>query len=170
MQSQQELEHQLRQLLNDAQYRAATSGSRALLVLAGAGSGKTRVITYRLARLLEKGVRPWEILAVTFTNKAAGEMKERIAALVGPQANRLWVSTFHATSARILRRDFHHLGRSTDFAIYDTSDSESVVRECIKELNITREECTPRSVRNAISYLKNHMMTPGDARKNHSAE
>jgi len=153
----------LRAALNDAQYQAVTSNSRALIVLAGAGSGKTRVITYRLAYLLSQGVPPFQVLAVTFTNKAAGEMKARIERLVGPEARRLWVSTFHSACARLLRREFHHFGRASNFAIYDTSDSESVLRECLKELNLSAKECPPAALRDSISYFKSHLLNPQQA-------
>ena len=154
----------LQACLNESQYRAVTSASRAVLVLAGAGSGKTRVITYRLAHLLmDRATPPHQVLAVTFTNKAAGEMKSRIERLVGPDARQLWVSTFHATAARLLRREIPALGRARDFAIYDTDDTKAVLRECLKELGLPPKEISPEAIRGGISYLKNHLLGPEQA-------
>src|SRR3954466_15219751 len=110
--------------LNPEQAEAVTHGDGPLLVVAGAGSGKTRVLTHRIAHLIsDRGVSPFEILAITFTNKAADEMKARVAALVGRVAERMWVSTFHSACVRILRRDGHHLGYTSSFTIYDQADS-----------------------------------------------
>ena len=110
--------------LNPAQYQAVTAGDGPLLILAGAGSGKTRVLTYRIAYLLtERKFGPEELLAVTFTNKAAAEMRERLAGLLGAHASRLWISTFHSACARILRQDIEHLGYRRNFTVYDESDS-----------------------------------------------
>jgi DNA helicase-2/ATP-dependent DNA helicase PcrA len=153
----------LKSELNEAQYRAVTSTAPALLVLAGAGSGKTRVITYRIARLLEEGVRPEQILAVTFTNKAAGEMRSRIERLAGPDAKRLWMSTFHSICARLLRREFTAFGRASDFAIYAPEDCEGVLRECQRALDISTKDFPPRRIHGTLSYLKNHLLGPEEA-------
>ncbi|MFM2153236.1 MAG: helicase PcrA, partial [Pseudomonadota bacterium] len=123
--------------LNPEQFEAVEHGIGPLLVLAGAGSGKTRVITHRIARLVEKGVRPWNILAVTFTNKAAGEMLSRLSRLMGESAVRdLWVSTFHAAGVRILRRDGYKIGLQRSFTILDDSDQLSLMKRVLKELGI----------------------------------
>ena len=115
--------------LNEPQREAVVTTEGPLLVLAGAGSGKTRVLTYRIANLIEnQGVAPWEILAITFTNKAAAEMRERLAALVGPRSRGMWVSTFHSMCVRILRADAERLGFTRNFTIYDTDDSEAPVQ------------------------------------------
>jgi DNA helicase-2/ATP-dependent DNA helicase PcrA len=153
----------LKRELNEAQYRAVASTAPALLVLAGAGSGKTRVITYRIARLLEEGIRPEQILAVTFTNKAAGEMRSRIERLAGPDAKRLWMSTFHSICARLLRREFAAFGRPADFAIYAPEDCEGVLRECQRELDISTKDFPPRQIHGTLSYLKNHLLGPEEA-------
>ena len=118
--------------LNPAQQEAVSHTEGPLLILAGAGSGKTRVLTYRIAFLLSKGVPPAQILAVTFTNKAAQEMKERVVNLVGPVAERIWISTFHAACVRILRQDGACLGLDTNFVIYDTQDQLIVVKEAMR--------------------------------------
>ena len=153
----------LKSTLNEAQYKAVTTNHRAVLVLAGAGSGKTRVITYRIARLLGEGVRPYQILALTFTNKAAGEMKGRIEQLTGPGVKQLWMSTFHSISAKLLRREITALGRPSDFAIYDTSDSEAVIRECLTEMNLSQKDFSPRALKSSISYFKSHLLSPEQA-------
>ena len=118
-----------------------------LLVLAGAGSGKTRVLTYRVAKLIEDGVPPWKILAITFTNKAAKEMAERISALAGAQAAEVWVSTFHACCARILRRDIEKLGYKRQFAIYDEDDRLTLIKSILKELDLSDKEYPPQRPR-----------------------
>jgi DNA helicase-2/ATP-dependent DNA helicase PcrA len=123
--------------LNPAQKEAVLNTEGPALVIAGAGAGKTRVLTYRIAHLLQKGVPAGKILALTFTNKAAGEMKERIARISGPDIARfLWMGTFHSIFARILRREGDRLGYKSNFTIYDTSDSKSLVRSIIRELNL----------------------------------
>ena len=115
--------------LNAEQARAVLSVSPALLIFAGAGSGKTRVLTHRIAHLLESGrARPHEVLAITFTNKAAGEMRERVQMLVGPEARQMWVSTFHSACVRMLRRDFELAGLRSSFSIYDSADSVAVMK------------------------------------------
>ena len=125
----------LLQDLNPVQRDAVTYNDGPLLILAGAGSGKTRVLTYKIAYLIQKeGVDPRSILAITFTNKAAGEMKERIISLVGDVGRNAWVGTFHATCARILRQHIERLGYRTNFVIYDTADQLRVIKACLKKL------------------------------------
>ena len=146
--------------LNPQQRAAVECTEGPLLVLAGAGSGKTRVLTYRVAYLMEKGVPPWKILAITFTNKAAREMAERVEQLVGEAGRDAWVSTFHACCARILRRDIEKLGYKRQFVIYDTDDSTGVVKSILKQMNLSDKEYPPRAVRAMISDAKNRMLTP----------
>ncbi|MDD3214816.1 MAG: UvrD-helicase domain-containing protein, partial [Eubacteriales bacterium] len=123
-------------MLNEQQRKAAETLNGPVLILAGAGSGKTRALTYRVANLVDYGVEPWRILAITFTNKAAKEMKQRISGLVGERADEVWVSTFHAMCAKILRRDIEKLGYKRSFTIYDDDDQTSVLKEVIRHLNI----------------------------------
>ena len=149
-------------LLNPQQRLAVETTGGPLLVLAGAGSGKTRVLTYRVAKLIEDGVPPWKILAITFTNKAAKEMAERISKLAGAQAAEVWVSTFHACCARILRRDIEKLGYKRQFAIYDEDDRLTLIKSILKELNLSDKEYPPRQVRAVISDAKNRMLTPAE--------
>ena len=146
--------------LNDRQKAAVAKTDGPLLVVAGAGSGKTRVLTHRLAYIIsERKARPWEVLAVTFTNKAAGEMRERIAALLGFDISRLWVSTFHSFCARFLRMEATHIGYPSNFTILDQDDSKSLVKRCLKELGITGSQFTPDSVLRKISSAKNRLYT-----------
>lgn len=148
--------------LNERQREAVLATDGPVLVLAGAGTGKTRVITYRVAYLIEQGVPPGAILAVTFTNKAAGVMKERIADLLragGRDASDVWVSTFHSFCARLLRRESHHLGLPRDFAIYDDDDQNSAIKRALAALGFTADDYPPRSVRAQISHAKNHGIT-----------
>jgi len=152
--------------LNEAQKRAVTSHDGPLLVLAGAGSGKTRVLTTRIAYLLlEKRVDPYHILAITFTNKAAREMRERIAAAVPEQVNDLWVLTFHATCLRILRRQSEFAGYTANFVIYDTEDQKTVIRECLKELDLDDKKNPPQAMLSAISQAKNMLYGPAELEK-----
>jgi DNA helicase-2/ATP-dependent DNA helicase PcrA len=147
--------------LNPAQYEAVTHGEGPLLVVAGAGSGKTRVLTHRIAHLIEAHrVSPFEILAITFTNKAAGEMKERIGRLVGPVAEKMWVSTFHSACVRILRRDAGRLGYPSAFTIYDQADAVRLTGYVIRDLNIDPKRFPPRSVHATISAAKNEGIDP----------
>ncbi len=147
--------------LNNLQRKAVQHGEGPLLVLAGAGSGKTRVLTTRIAYLLkEKKVSPDHILAITFTNKAAGEMKERVAAMAPEAARDLWVGTFHATCVRILRREARHLGYPENFVIYDDDDQHTLLKECLKELNLDEKKYSPRSIGAAISRAKNELIGP----------
>ena len=146
--------------LNPDQAQAVASGDGAVLVVAGAGSGKTRVLTSRIAHLVQHGVSPFEILAITFTNKAADEMKARVAALVGPVAQRMWVSTFHAACVRILRRDGKLLGYPSSFTIYDQSDAVRLTGYVLRDLDIDPKKMTPRGVHAAISAAKNDLVGP----------
>jgi DNA helicase-2/ATP-dependent DNA helicase PcrA len=148
--------------LNPQQREAVTHGAGPLLVLAGAGSGKTRVITYRIAHLMgEMGVRPPNILAVTFTNKAAAEMLHRVDQLIPPTGGyRPWIGTFHSTSLRILRRYADRLGFTKSFAVYDTSDQMTLIRRCMRELNVNDEAFPPRAVLSRISHAKNELIGP----------
>lgn len=152
--------------LNEAQMQAVTYGDGPLLVLAGAGSGKTRVLTTRIAYLLkEKGVDPYHILAITFTNKAAREMRERIAAVVPDQARDLWVCTFHAACLCILRRQAGFAGYTAHFVIYDTADQKTVLKECLKELNLDEKKFPPAAMSAAISQAKNVLYGPAELEK-----
>ena len=146
--------------LNPQQRAAVEQTEGPLLVLAGAGSGKTRVLTYRVAYLMEKGVAPWHILAITFTNKAAREMADRVRALVGEASEDAWISTFHACCARILRRDIEKLGYKRQFAIYDEDDRMSVIKAVAKALNLSDKEYPPKQIRAVISDAKNRLLTP----------
>ena len=146
--------------LNPAQREAVTHSEGPLLVVAGAGSGKTRVLTHRIAYLIEnKGISPFEILAITFTNKAAGEMKTRVADLVGPVAEKMWVSTFHSACVRILRRDAEKIGYPTRFSIYDQDDAVRLVSYVLKDLNLDTKRFPPRGIYAAISAVKNEGRT-----------
>ena len=147
--------------LNDGQRVAVEYCDGASLVIAGAGSGKTRVLTYKIAWLLEQGMAPWEILALTFTNKAAREMKERIGRLVGEERARyLQMGTFHSVFARILRAEAEHLGYNSNFTIYDQTDARSLVKAIIKEMNLDDKVYKPSSVADRISMAKNHLLLP----------
>ena len=151
--------------LNERQSEAVLATEGPLLVLAGAGTGKTRVITYRVAHLIEQGVPPSSILAVTFTNKAAGVMKERITELLrasGRSAFDIWVSTFHSFCARLLRRESQHLGLPRDFAIYDDDDQTAAVKRSLLQLGLSTEDYPPRSIRSQISHAKNHGISPDE--------
>ena len=149
--------------LNGPQREAVETTEGPLLVLAGAGSGKTRVLTYRIANLLENhDVAPWEILAITFTNKAAAEMRERLNALVGSRSRGMWVATFHAMCVRILRADAERLGFSKNFTIYDTDDQKRLYKEIIATLNLNPKVFTPNMLSNQISAAKNDLRLPGD--------
>ncbi len=145
--------------LNQPQREAVLHGEGPLLVIAGAGSGKTRVLTHRIAHLLATGgARPGEILAITFTNKAATEMRERVEALVGRSARAMWVTTFHSACARMLRADAERLGYSRGFTIYDESDSLRMLKRCMEELGIDPKRYPPRAIRSQISGAKNRLV------------
>jgi DNA helicase-2/ATP-dependent DNA helicase PcrA len=151
--------------LNPQQQSAVIHQGGPLLVVAGAGSGKTRVLTRRIAYLMaERGVEPFEILAITFTNKAAGEMKERVAALVGKRAKAIWVSTFHSACVRILRQEATRLGFSTSYSIYDQADSVRLVTLVMRDLNLDQKRYNPRAVAALISNAKNELLGPADYR------
>lgn len=152
----------LLQGLNPEQSRAVMATEGPLLIVAGAGSGKTRVLTHRVANLLGQGVAPWSILAITFTNKAAREMKERITHLVGGQAEEIWISTFHSMCVRILRRDIEKMGVSRNFTILDSSDTLSVIKSCLKDLNYDPKKFEPRAIQATISGLKNELKSSSD--------
>ena len=149
----------LMQGLNEPQQRAVACLQGPLLIVAGAGSGKTRVLTFRIANLLEHGVPPYRILAITFTNKAAREMRERVDALIGDAAQDVWLSTFHSFCARFLRMELEHYGRyAKNFVIYDAADSKGLLRECLKELNIDEKHTAPGAVQAHISDAKNRLL------------
>ncbi len=149
--------------LNPAQEAAVTHSGSPLLIIAGAGSGKTRVLTHRIARLIATGrARPGEILAITFTNKAAAEMRERVTALVGPAGERMWVSTFHSACVRILRREHEAAGLRSTFSIYDAADSTRLITLVVRELGIDSKRFTPKAFAHRISDLKNELVTPED--------
>jgi len=145
--------------LNPMQQEAVVHRDGPLLIFAGAGSGKTRVLTHRIAHLIETGVDPYHILAITFTNKAAREMRERVAKLT-PMGDRCWVATFHATCVRILRREIEQLGYSSRFSIFDTADSERLLKDALGELNLDEKHYPVRYVSNVISAQKNELITP----------
>lgn len=149
--------------MNDKQAEAVVTTEGPLLVMAGAGSGKTRVLTHRVAYLIEeKGVLPWNILAITFTNKAAKEMQERVGKLLGESANDVWVSTFHALCVRILRRDIEKIGYNRAFTIADTSEQRTLMKRICGELNIDTKKFDPRSILSEISNAKNALLTPAE--------
>lgn len=147
--------------LNDKQYEAVTHTEGPCLVIAGAGSGKTKVLTHKIAYLIgEKGAQPWDILAITFTNKAANEMKERITKLIGEAAKDIWMGTFHSICVRILRRFIDRIGYENSFIIFDSSDQKTLVKNCLKDLSIDDKMFTDRSVLSEISNAKNAMLEP----------
>ncbi len=147
--------------LNERQKEAVENTEGPCLVIAGAGSGKTKVLTYKIAYLIqEMNVKPWNILAITFTNKASEEMRQRAEKLIGENINDLWLGTFHSICVRILRKFIDRLGFDTSFAIFDTSDQKTLVKNCMKELNIDTKLFTEKSVLNAISNAKNEMLEP----------
>ena len=149
--------------LNEKQREAAEYLDGPLLILAGAGSGKTRTLTYRIANLLDHGVPAWQILALTFTNKAAKQMRARIGALIGAEkAEDMWIGTFHSVCVRILRKDIEKLGYQRSFTIYDEDDQLRVIKDWLKQLNIDEKTLSPRDARNVISDSKNKLMTPDE--------
>ena len=156
--------------LNEGQRNAVLYNDGPSLVIAGAGSGKTRVLTYKIAYLLENGYQPWNILALTFTNKAAREMKERIARQVGPErARHLWMGTFHSIFLRILHVEAGHIGFTSQFTIYDTADSKSLIRSIIKEMGLDEKVYKPGMVQARISNAKNHLVSPAGYANNKEA-
>ena len=164
--------------LNDKQKEAVLATEGPCLVIAGAGSGKTKVLTHKIAYDIANGVKPWNILAITFTNKAASEMKERIEKLIGDDAKDLWMGTFHSICVRILRKYIDRIGFKSDFVIFDTSDQKTLVKECLKTLKVDDKIFTDRAVLSEISNGKNEMLEPkaygvkysGDFRKEKIAE
>lgn len=165
--------------LNDKQYEAVTNTEGPSLIIAGAGSGKTKVLTHKIAYLIgEKSVKPWNILAITFTNKAANEMKERVKNLVGDTASDIWMGTFHSICVRILRKTIDRIGFDSSFVIFDTSDQKSMIKKILKEQNLDDKIFSDKSVLYEISNAKNEMLTPekysakvnGDFRKAKIAE
>ncbi len=156
--------------LNERQRSAVLYNEGPSLVIAGAGSGKTRVLTYKIAYLLENGYQPWNVLALTFTNKAAREMKERIARQVGQERARyLWMGTFHSVFSRILRAESKYIGFTSQFTIYDASDSKSLIRSIIKEMNLDEKTYKPGTVQSRISNAKNHLVSPAGYASNKEA-
>ena len=154
------------EMLNEKQREAVVCTEGPLLVLAGAGSGKTRVLTHRVAYLIqEKGMDPWNILAITFTNKAADEMKRRVEQLVPECAGMVWVSTFHSACVRILRRYGERLGYDRNFSIYDTDDQRTVMKQLFKDQKIDKRLFKERDVLSYISWAKNKLLTPEDCKK-----
>ena len=146
--------------LNEAQLNAVLKIDGPSMVIAGAGSGKTRVLTYKIVHLVENGVDPFEILALTFTNKAAREMKLRISSMIGEsESKNIWMGTFHSVFAKILRFEAHKIGFTSDFTIYDTQDSERLISSIIKEKALDKDVYRPKSIRNRISSLKNNFIT-----------
>lgn len=147
--------------LNDKQYEAVVNTEGPCLVIAGAGSGKTKVLTHKIAYLIqEKEIKPWNILAITFTNKAANEMKERVGSLIGEVARDMWIGTFHSICVRILRRYIDRIGYESSFVIFDTSDGRAMIKSCLKDLNIDDKMFTDRIVQCEISNAKNEMLEP----------
>ena len=147
--------------MNEKQQEAVLHTEGPLLILAGAGSGKTRVLTHRTAYLIEeKGVNPYNIMAITFTNKAAGEMRERIDEMVGYGSESIWVSTFHSTCVRILRRFIDHIGFSTNFTIYDADDQKTLMKDICKRLQIDTKIYKERMFLNVISHAKDELIDP----------
>lgn len=153
--------------LNPAQLAAVEYLDGPQMIVAGAGSGKTKVLTYKIAYLLKKNFAPESILALTFTNKAANEMKDRIRDLIGKKADDLWMGTFHSVFAKILRTEAKHINYKSNFSIYDTIDSLSLVSNIMTDLNIDIDKFTPNSVRHRISFLKNYMINPKEFRSKH---
>lgn len=159
-------EHELLAGLNEPQREAVMHFEGPLLILAGAGSGKTRVLTHRVAYLLqEHRVRPDEVVAITFTNKAAGEMRERIEGLVGPVARRMWISTFHSMCARLLRREAERIGYKSSFTIHAEDDRRRLIKRCLEELNLDPKRFTPEVLARQISDAKNQLVGPAEYRE-----
>ena len=157
--------------LNDKQHEAVVNTEGPCLVIAGAGSGKTKVLTHKIANLIEKGVKPWNILAITFTNKAANEMKARVQNLIGDdEAKDMWIGTFHSICVRILRRTIDAIGFDKSFVIFDTSDQKSIIKACLKELDIDDKMFSERSVQCEISNAKNEMLEPAEYARKYSGD
>ena len=152
--------------LNDAQREAAACTEGPEMIIAGAGSGKTRTLTFRIAHLISKGADPFSILALTFTNKAAAEMKERIIKLVGSDARNIWMGTFHSVFARVLRSEATKLGYTSTFTIYDNDDSKSAIKQIVKQLNLDPKTYSPGNVLSRISMAKSSLISPEDYANN----
>lgn len=160
----------LKALLNKEQYEGATTIDGQVLILAGAGSGKTRVLTYRMAHMIEDlGIAPYKILAITFTNKASKEMQERVHGIIGEKANDVWISTFHSTCVRILRREIEKIGYKKSFTIYDSSDQKVLVKECMKALEINDKDLTEQEIIGKISRAKDSMQSPASYMREHES-
>ena len=160
------MESPILQGLNPAQRAAVEAYDSASLIIAGAGSGKTRVLTSRIAYMIQKGIKPKNILATTFTNKAAQEMRERIVKMIPEyltegQARHIWMGTFHSIFARILRTDAERIGFPTNFTIYDASDARNLIKTIVKELNLADDKYKPNVIASRISQAKNALVTPG---------
>src|SRR3954453_8980599 len=152
--------------LNPPQREAVTYGEGPLLILAGAGSGKTRVLAHRIAYLVGTGAaQAGEILAITFTNKAAQEMRDRVELLVGRRVRAMWVMTFHSACARMLRADAHRLGYTPPFPLYDAQDSRRLIKQCLDELDVDAKRYTPRAMQSQISDAKNRLRSAEDYRQ-----
>ena len=157
--------------LNNKQKEAVLQTEGPCLVIAGAGSGKTKVLTHKIAYLIsQKNVNPWNILAITFTNKAASEMKQRVENIIGNVAQEMWMGTFHSICVRILRKYIDRIGFDTSFLIFDTQDQRTIVKECLKNLNIDDKMFTDRSVLSEISNAKNEMLSPKEYQNKYSGE
>ena len=148
--------------LNNSQLESTLQMDGPMIVIAGAGSGKTRVLTYKIAYLMTEGVDPFNILALTFTNKAAKEMKERIATIVGNEAKNLWMGTFHSVFARILRIEAHKIGYTSNFTIFESYESKKLVSRIIKEFNLDKDQYKYKSIFSRISSMKNCFLTPNN--------
>ena len=144
--------------LNEPQKAAVLHKEGPLMIIAGAGSGKTRVLTHRIAHIIHEGAKAHQVMALTFTNKAAGEMRERIEKIVGSEARYLWMGTFHSIFAKILRFEARHLGYDSNFSIYDTDDSKSLIKSIVKERNLDDKIYKPSIVLNRISSAKNRLI------------
>lgn len=140
--------------LNEVQYKAVTTIDGPVMVIAGPGSGKTRVLTYRIAYMIEQGIKPQNILTLTFTNKAAREMKERLEKTVGPEAKKVWAGTFHSIFAKILRFEAEKIGFPASFTIYDTDDTKSMISHIVTEMNLDSKLYSANMIRNRISSAK----------------
>jgi len=161
----------LESLLNKEQCEAAITVDGPLLILAGAGSGKTRVLTYRIAHMIQDlNIYPSQILSITFTNKAAGEMKDRVRALVGNIADNMWISTFHSSCVRILRREIDKIGYNKNFTIYDSYDQKSLIKQCMKELDINDKDLTDSEILGKISNAKNELISPSKFKKENESD
>lgn len=159
-------EHDILNQLNDSQRQAVECTEGPVMIIAGAGSGKTKTLTHRIAYLIQRGADPWSILALTFTNKAAGEMKERIIKLVGSEARNIWMGTFHSVFARILRSEATKLGYLSTFTIYDNDDSKSAIKQIVKNLNLDPKTYSPGYVLSRISMAKSNLLSPEDYASN----